>query len=94
MDKTLIAEFDALAVKTRTRANSIQSKLTAFLHSEIEAGKDITKVSAADLGVEKIHIQTLYNALKKNGLEVKRGASFVVEAVDAYYAKSAIVKLA
>jgi hypothetical protein len=93
MDKTLIQEFDALAVKTRSRANSIQTRLTALLHDAIESNVDMLKVNASELNVEKIHIQTLYNALRKNAINVERGKTFVVKNVDAYYFNEAIVKI-
>jgi hypothetical protein len=93
MTDTLIKEFEALAVKTRTRANSVQTKLTALLHDAIENDASIVKVNASDLNVEKIHIQTLYNALRKNNIMVERGKSFVVKNVDAYYFNEAIIKI-
>ena len=89
----LLNEFDALASVSRVRVNSVSNKLLDFLRSEKESKAEITKITAEMLDCEKIHIQALYSALKKLGIEVSRGKSFVVKSVDTHYFNEAIVKL-
>lgn len=90
----LMSEFDTKKTASRARANSIAHKLTEFLSSEIKANKKIFSVNALDLNVEKIHIATLYNALRENKIEIKRNETFVVDKIDNYYITKAIIKTA
>lgn len=92
-DKILLQEFTEKAAVVRIRANSIANKLAMFLADEIKKGSKIVAINASDLDVEKIHLQTLYNALTKNGIEKKRGVSFVVDNLDAKYISRVVVKL-
>lgn len=94
MDNTiLLNEFDTKASEVRIRQNSIATKLTAFLQSEKASGKKITAINASDLDVDKMHIQTVYSALRKNNIDVKRGVSFVCDNIDAHYVSRIVVKL-
>lgn len=90
----LLQEFTDKASKTRIRSNSIAQKLVNFLHAEIATGKKVIAVNAKDVDSDKIHIQTVYNALRKNGVDVKRGVSFVVDSIDAHYVNRLLVKIA
>ena len=93
LETTLIEQFDTLAAVTRIRSNSVQTKLASILNDAVIAKEKIVKITAIQLDVEKIHIQTLYNALRKNNVEVKRGQTFVVKNVDSHYFNEVIVKL-
>jgi hypothetical protein len=83
--ETLKAEFLQEASAARVHANSVQSKLIEFLQKElilVKAG-EIVEVNASALKIDKIHLQTMYNAIRACKIEVELGKTYTRKLIDA-----------
>ena len=83
--ETLKAEFFQEASTARVHANSVQSKLTEFLQHELALVKagDIVEITAGALKIDKIHLQTMYNAIRACKIDVELGKTYTRKLIDA-----------
>jgi len=89
-------EFLVEASTARVHSNSIQQKLTELLQHELALVKtgDIVQIDASDLKIAKIHLQTMYNAIRACKIEVELGKTYTRKLVDSKNVKSfKIVKI-